>query len=119
MPLLNVETGVLENPNNTIVIKNVAPSSWSGRKFDIEIYKSNRLFVTEPNIFVDSQVDFVVEPKLYFGVARNIRIGQSFQSLEMTSSHTLFDLSMYPNGMIVTLDQMPGGGQYVFTAEYM
>lgn len=113
------ELGVSENPNKSVVVKNIAPLSWSGRKFDVELYKFDRLFAIQPDVHVDSQVDFVLEPKLYFGVGRNMRVGQTFSSMQITSATTMFDLTQYPNGLIVTLKQMPGGGKYVFSAENM
>ena len=83
--------------------------------FDIGVYKSNHLLVTQPDVHVGDQVDFMLQPKLYFGVVRNMKVGDTFTSLEITSALTEFDLSNYPNGLDVTLAQEPGGGQYKFS----
>lgn len=107
------------NPNNTIVIKNKAPSAWSGRLFDVGVFKDSRLLITEPDVHTDNQVDFMLQPKIYFGVVRNMHVGDTFTSLEITSSLEMFDLSDFPNGIVVTLKQSPGGGRYSFAAEEM
>ena len=41
-----IERGVPAYPNNTIVIKSIPPGSWSGRKYDIGVYKGGNLLVT-------------------------------------------------------------------------
>ena len=64
----------------------------------------------------NDQVDFMLQPKLYFAVARNLQVGSIFTSLEIQSEMTEFDLPQYPSGMKVTLDQAPVGGAYTFTA---
>ena len=114
-----IEAGVPSNPNNTIVIKNIPPASWSGRKFDVGIYRDNRLLVTQKDVHVGNQIDFMLQPKLYFGVVRNMHVGDVFTSLEITSSLTEFDLSDYPNGIEVTLNEAPGGGRYSFSGKPM
>ena len=111
--------GVTANPNNTIVIKNVQPLAWSGRMFDIGVYKDNRLLVTQPDVRTDNQIDFMLQPKVFFGVVRNMKVGDTFTSLEITSSLEMFDLSNFPNGIVVTLNQAPGGGKYSFSAQPM
>ena len=112
-----IETGVAPNPNGSIVIKNVPPATWSGRKFDVAIYKDRHMLLQEKGLFVGMQVDFVIEPKLYFGVVSNMKVGQSFESLTSITTLTDFDLSQFPNGIEVTLNMKPGGGQLYFTAD--
>ena len=107
--------GVPENPNNTVVIKNIPPSTWSGRMFDVGVYKDNRLLVTQPDVHIGNQIDFMHQPRLYFGIVRNMQVGDTFTSLEITSSLAEFDLSDYPNGINVTLSQAPGSGKFTFT----
>ncbi len=93
--------------------------AWNGRKFNVEIYKNNRLFLTHPELRADDRIDFLLHHKLYFGVVYNMKVEQSFTSLGVTTANTMFDLDQYPNGIIVTLDQMPGGGKFSFTAKSM
>ena len=87
--------------------------------FDVGVYKDSRLLVTQPDVHVGNQVDFMLQPKLFFGVVRNMKVGDTFTSLEITSSLAEFDLSNFPNGITVTLNQAPGGGQYSFTGQQM
>ena len=87
--------------------------------FDIGIYKLGRLLVTQPDVPVGSQVDFILQPRLYFGVVRNMRVGDTFTSLEITAALTEFDLSIYPNGITVTMREDPGYGRFVFTGSPM
>jgi len=115
MPVCLV-TGVAGNPDGTIVIENKVPSAWSGRKFDVGIYKDEKLLVVQKDVHVGNQVDFLLQPRLFFGVVRNVTIGDIFTSLEITSYLTEFDLENFPHGMEVTLNEAPGGGQYTFTA---
>lgn len=117
--LINVVKHVPKNPNNTITVKNVQPSAWSGQTFDFGIYKNGRCIATEPGVRTNSQVNFLIEPRLYFAVARNVELGPFYKSLEWSTYHSEFDLSKYPNGMIVTLIEKPGGGKYMFTATEM
>lgn len=108
-----------KNSNNTIVIRNIQPASWCGQTFDIGIYKSGRCIVTEPDVHTDNQINFLLQPRLYFAVARNVELGEIFKSLEWSIDHTEVDLTKYPNGMIMTLTEQPGGGKYVFTPTEM
>ncbi|XP_019853430.1 PREDICTED: uncharacterized protein LOC109582855 [Amphimedon queenslandica] len=107
------------NPNGSIVIKNIPPATWSGNMFDIGVYKYGSLLVVQKDVHVGNQVDFMLKPKLYFGVVRNMVQGDVFTSLEITSSLTEFNLTNYPNGLKVTLKQLPGGMEYVFLGEAM
>ena len=107
------------NPENTIVIRNKKPKAWSGRKFDIGIYKSQKLLLVQKDVRVGDQVDFTLKPIISFAVVRNMHVGKVFTSLEITSALTEFDLSEYPNGIIVTLKQKGSSGQYEFSAESM
>ena len=122
MLLLNSDltvTGLPKNPNNAIVIRNVHPSSWSGRMFDCGIYKNNRLLVVQKEVHINDQVDFMLQPKISFAVARNLQVGPIFTSLEIQSQMTDFDLSEYPTGLVVTLDEELVGGAYTFTGTPM
>ena len=87
--------------------------------FDIGVYKNGSLLVVQKDVHTGDQVDFMLQPKLFFGVVRNMVEGDVFTSLEITSTLTEFDLSNFPNGINVTLKQLPGGGKYEFTAEPM
>ncbi len=105
------------NPNNTIVVKNVPPrgGTWTGRMYDVSLYKSGKLLVTQKDVHVGSQADIELQPKVFFGVVRNIHVGDVFKSLDITEGLTQFDLSQFPGGLKVTLDQEAVGGQYTFT----
>ncbi len=111
----------LPNPNDTIVVKNVPPrgGTWTGRKYDISLYKSGKLLVTQKDVHVGSQADIELQPKVFFGVVHNLRIGDIFTSLNITEALTEFDLSRFPGGLMVTLTQEPVGGQYTFTGGHL
>ena len=87
--------------------------------FDVGIYKDHLLLPTQPSVHVGDQVDFMLQPKLYLGVVRNMQVGDVFTSLEITSALTEFDLSEFPNGIVVILKQEPAGGRYSFSAQQM
>ncbi len=106
--------GLVANPNGTIVIENKQPTAWSGRMFDVGVYKDGRLLVTQQDVHCGDQVDFMLQPRLYFAVVRNVQVGDIFTSLEITTNMTEFDLSNYPHGLEVTLNEGAGGGQYQF-----
>lgn len=84
------------------------------------MYKSGKLLVVQKDVRIGDQVDFMLKPKIFFAVVRNMHVGKIFTSLEITSSLTEFDLSSYSNGIIVSLSTGGGGGgEYAFTAEQM
>ena len=112
-------TGIVDNPDGTIVIQNKPPRAWNGRKFDVGIYKDGKLLVTQQDVHVGDQVDFMLQPRLYFAVCRNVMVGEIFTSLEITSYMKEFDLANYPHGMQVTLKEAAGGGKYTFSAVNM
>ena len=66
---------------------------------------------------VCDQVDFTLKPKLYFAIARNILVGGTLTAVEISSSSEEYDLTEYPNGLKVTLSQLPSGGLYKFKPE--
>ena len=80
------------------------------------IYKEGKLLVVQKDVHIGNQVDFLLQPRLFFGVVRNVTIGTVFTSLEITSYLTEFDLEHFPHGMEVTLSEAPGGGKYSFSA---
>ena len=108
-------SGIVDNPNGTIVIENKPPTAWNGQKFDIGVYKDGKLLVTQKEVHVGDQVDFMLQPRLFFAVVRNVTIGDVFTSLEITSSLAEFDLSNFPQGLQVTLNEAAGGGRYSFS----
>ena len=93
---LPTETGVILNPNNTIVTKNVPPVTWNGRVFDMNLYKNVGIMLAEKGVR-GSQADFMFKPKL------------------PVFTCTEFDLSTFPNGLQVTIAEQPGGGRYNFS----
>ncbi len=66
------------NPEKTIVVENVEPRDWSGRQFDVGIYKDERVLVIAKAVNIADQVDFELQPKLFFAVVRNLRVSQIF-----------------------------------------
>ena len=95
------------------------PQGWTGRKYNIGLNKAGRLLVIQEGVHVGDQADFMLQPKLFFGVVRNMHVGQTFKSLEITQSLTPFDLSEYPNGLKVTLNEEKSGGAYTFIGELL
>ena len=46
------------NPGGSIVVKNMKPSSWSGRPFNFGLYKNGKLLLAQHNIGIGSQVRY-------------------------------------------------------------
>ena len=107
------------NPNDTIVVRNSSPDSWTGRKHNIGLYKNGKLIVVEQDVNVGDQVDFMLKPTLYFAVDRNKTVRATFTSVDISQCFTPFDLSSYQNGLKVTLIQEASGGKYVFNGDPM
>lgn len=101
--------------DHTIVVKNLEPESWQGRKFDIGLYKNSRLFIKEPLVHVGDQVNFVQKPIISFAISRNMHVGKAFTAVELSSNLASFNLTEYPNGLIVTLTAEGSGEEYMFT----
>ncbi len=107
------------NPNGEIVVRNARPPCWSGRKYDVSLYKSDSPLMIQRGVLPGDQAVLVLRPILYFGIVRNMKVGDVFPSLEIASSLMEFDITKYPNGLEVTLSQEPSGGMYVFTGTQM
>ena len=75
--------------------------------------------LAEKSVRVGSQADFMLKPKLYFGVVCDMNVDDTFTDLETVSTCTEFDLSKFPNGLQVTLTKQPGGGCYNFSGLLM
>lgn len=114
-----IDTTVPPNQNGAIFIKNIRPRAWFGRKFDVGVYREKRLFLVQKDIRVNDHVEFVLEPKLCFGISYNVKVEQVFDSLQMMNYVTEYDLREYPNGIQVSLHEKPGGGEYEFIAEQL
>ena len=115
LSLVTVE-GVNSNLDGSVVIQNKIPKAWAGRLFDVGIYKDSRLILTQSNIHIGDQVVFIIKPVLFFGIVRNVSVGQVFTSLEIMSCLQEFELADFPDGMEVILDEEPTGGKYSFSA---
>ncbi len=103
------------------MVKNTAPDgdTWPGRTYDVSVYKNDKILVTQPGVHVGSQADVEIQPIVSFGVTRNLNVGDTFTSLDITEATTQFDLSQFPDGLLVTLTQEPVGGLYSFAGENM
>ena len=115
----SIETGVPRNPDDMIVIKNVTPITWSGRSFDVSLYKGGRILLSEKGVRVGSQAHMMLKPMLYFGIVMETVAGETPNTLQTASSLTEFDLNNFPNGLVVTLKEEPGSGQYKFSGASM
>ena len=88
--------------------------------FDAHLYKGGHLLISHKDLHPGSQAEIQLKPILYFGrVSHNMSVGDEFKTPEVAQSLTEFDLSNYPNGIVVTLSQEPGEGQYHFTGTAM
>ena len=106
--------GVPLNPDNAIVVRNVAPLSWSGREYGFGVLKGNSLLM-RLQVLVGEQASFLLEPILYFGIVQSgmfISKSQMFKSPEiegMCEALESFDLGKYPNGLKVILKESADG----------
>ena len=117
MYFLLIVTGIASNRDGSVIIKNTIPESWSGNKFDLGIYRDNKLILTRDEVHVGDQAVFLIKPLLFFAIASNFKTGEKFSSIEVMSRKEMFDLSKFQNGMDIILTEEPGGGKYVFTAD--
>lgn len=115
-PNLKQDLAAQANPDHTIVVKNVKPTAWAGVPFNFGLYKSGKLLVTQENVGVNSQAVFQLTPKLFFGVVKDIRVGEIFKSLTITQALFEVDLLAYSNGLVVQLDLNQASGEFHFTA---
>ena len=97
-----------------VIIQNTLPtSSWTGMKYDLGLYRNERRITVKEEVHVGDQAIFHIPQVLYFSVARNVTV----ESSEVTSMRTAIDMTRYQSGLSVTLKEMPGGGQYIFSIE--
>lgn len=75
--------------------------------------------MVQRDVHIGDQVDFMLQPRVFFAVVRNMYVGKIFTSLEITSAMTEFDLSNYPNGIVVSLTEAGGSGEFAFSGEQM
>ncbi|XP_011404630.2 PREDICTED: cytoplasmic dynein 1 heavy chain 1-like [Amphimedon queenslandica] len=71
-PSLRKVANTQANPNGSIVVKNLPPCTWSGRMFDVGVYKDNGLLVVEKDVHVGSQAVIMLKPKLYFAARADL-----------------------------------------------
>jgi hypothetical protein len=95
--------------------------SWSGQMYDVGIYKLNHLLLVHRDLHVGQKACFQIKPILFFGVVEkgSMHTGEIFTEQSLNTSPTEFKLENFPNGIVVTLNEGPGGGRYHFTAENM
>ncbi len=104
--------------STVISVDNVPPDTWTGRAYNVGLYKGNDLIVVKENLIVGNHAPFQLSDQLLFGVAvhdANLTQGQVF-SVSSAISTTMYPVNLtdYPNGVIVTLSQVPGSGEYKF-----
>lgn len=83
------------NPNKSIVVKNITPTSGNGRIYDVGIYKDHRLFVVEKDVHVGDQVNFVLRPKLYVALSLNMFVGRIFTDTDISLCMEVVDLAVH------------------------
>ncbi len=105
------------NENGEIVIKNSIPSSWNGRKYDVGIFRDNKLLMQRKQVHVGGQAEFLVNSVIYFAVVRNVQFEEEIHIGEMTMETTTIELSKYPTGLNIYLYKTPGGGRYYFKSK--
>lgn len=104
------------DPNGAITIKNMPPKTWSGRSLTVGIYKAGYPLLVHKDLHIGGQTQFIIKPTIFFGVIQNLKTSETFTSSQLTRSALYeFDLNYYPNGLIVTLNEAPGGGEYSFS----
>ena len=95
-------------------MKNLKPGGWSGRKYNIGLYKAHNLLVIKENVAVSEDTHLNLQSKLYFGViSGKMHLGQTISSEEV-SNFTPFDLKNYPSGLKVTLTEERNSGKNNF-----
>ena len=103
------------NNEGTVVVKNLKPPGWSGRKYNIGLYKSDNLLVVKENFPVGEGARLNLETKLYFGIVKSkICLGQTISGEEI-SVLTPFDITEYLGGLQVTLSAEANSGKHSFS----
>eukprot|EP00243_Klebsormidium_subtile_P000497 TRINITY_DN1082_c0_g2_i1.p1 TRINITY_DN1082_c0_g2~~TRINITY_DN1082_c0_g2_i1.p1 ORF type:complete len:252 (+),score=53.25 TRINITY_DN1082_c0_g2_i1:583-1338(+) len=100
---------------DTIVVKNIKPDGFLGKRYNIQLLKDGSPRIIQPNVEGDSQANLQLTPTLYFGIVTNVKQGAIFNSLTDSQSNTPFQLADYPKGLKVTLLYNANNGEYVFT----
>lgn len=103
--------------SNTIVVKNIKPGTWDGRKYNVAIHKSDRRLILQNGVNIGGQAEFVLESKVFFGVITgSVNLGEVFPESAITAKRE-FNLNDYAIGIKVTLSKDPVSTNYSFSAK--
>ncbi len=108
------------NDSSSITVENMRPTTWPGRPYHVGLYKDDNLMVVNSKLNVGNHDDFELSNELLFGVTHSdsLRLGDTF-SVKSAVSSAMYpvNLNTFPTGVVVTLSQKAGGGEYIFSAE--
>ncbi len=106
--------------DTSITIENIRPATWTGRPYHVGLYKEGDLIVVKEKLNVGNHAVFDLSDELLFGVTSSdsLNLGDTF-SANSSIECKMFpvNLNTFPAGVVVTLTQKTGGGEYVFNAE--
>lgn len=81
------------------------------------MYKDDDLIVVKKKLKVGNHAEFLLSNELYFGVVeKGIHHGEEFRSEGVSGSLAPVNLTNFPDGVVVTLTEKSGGGEYQFKA---
>ena len=104
------------NRFGAITIINRNPKEWDGRLYNCELRKGSRIILLQPDVRTNNEAVFLLQPALKFAISRNLNIQKTFMAFEISGDEFIVNLENYPNGVEVTLTELPGGLYYNFTA---
>ncbi len=101
-----------------IVVNNVRPDSWAGRRYDFGLYKGNRRIIVQPQVGVSGSASLSLTTMLSFGIVRStdsLADGDIINSLDSIQYKTDVDITKYPTGLTITLTYDSANGMFTFT----
>lgn len=106
------------NPDDIVLIKNLKPRTWEGRQMDLGVYKGSSMLLVQRDVGAGSQAMFYINPILYFGVMKSVKVGDAFHSFSNLQKYFRVNLNDYSSGLKVILQREETTGKFVFKAKH-
>ena len=115
--IMSIDKSAFENTDGEYVIYSLRPLSWLGRTTTFSLCKGNKVFVTQQNVPVGSEVVFSIVPFLFFAIPKTAaQSGDILDVCQDLLDYCVVDISDYVDGLVVTVTWNASTQTYMFSA---